>query len=249
LDLLAALGSAWLLYRLLRHYAVSPALSLLAVGWWAVLPLGLRWALYYPVLPDTLGFFLLLALMVCALEGRFVLFGGVLVVAALTRESLIALGPLLWLLQARRRAPVPARVALSARGAAHPRDVLRSPVRVAATSRRVPPPGAPLGVLHRHVLRRRAGRRPRRRSLPLRSRARARSLRFPYRAFVAMAVRLARRGADGAPPRGRALLMAGRHERGRISPVHRVGDERRSHGRARLLLRRPRAWGDRDRSA
>src|SRR5207247_6773226 len=41
LDLFSALGSAWLLYRLLRHYAVSPALSLLAVGWWAVLPLGL----------------------------------------------------------------------------------------------------------------------------------------------------------------------------------------------------------------
>jgi hypothetical protein len=102
LDVLSALGSAWLLYRLLRHYAISPALSLLAVGWWAVLPLGLRWAIYYPVLPDTLGFFLLLALMVCALEGRFVLFGGVLVVAALTRENLIALGPFLWLLHVRR---------------------------------------------------------------------------------------------------------------------------------------------------
>jgi len=72
------------------------------VGWWTVLPLGLRWALYYPVLPDTLGFFLLLALMVCALEGRFVVFGGILVVAALTRENLIALGPFLWLLHVRR---------------------------------------------------------------------------------------------------------------------------------------------------
>jgi hypothetical protein len=102
LDLLSALGSAWLLYRLLRHYAVSPALALIAVGWWAALPLGLRWALYYPVLPDTLGFFLLLALMVSALEGRFALFGGILVVAALTRENLIALGPFLWLLHVRR---------------------------------------------------------------------------------------------------------------------------------------------------
>jgi hypothetical protein len=102
LDLLSALGSAWLLYRLLRHYAISPALALLAVGWWAVLPLGLRWALYYPVLPDTLGFFLLLALLVSAIEGRFLLFGGLLVVAALTRENLIALGPFLWLLHVRR---------------------------------------------------------------------------------------------------------------------------------------------------
>ena len=102
LDLISALGSAWLLYRLLRHYAISSGLALLAVGWWAVLPLGLRWALYYPVLPDTLGFFLLLALMVCALEGRFILFGGLLVVAALTRENLIALGPFLWLIHVRR---------------------------------------------------------------------------------------------------------------------------------------------------
>jgi hypothetical protein len=102
LDLLSALGSAWLLYRLLRHYAIAPALALFAVAWWAVLPLGLRWALYYPVLPDTLGFFLLLALLVCALERRFLLFGGVLVVAALTRENLIALGPFLWLVHVRR---------------------------------------------------------------------------------------------------------------------------------------------------
>jgi hypothetical protein len=102
LDLLSALGSAWLLYRLLRHYAIAPVLALLAVAWWAVLPLGLRWAIYYPVLPDTLGFFLLLALMVSALEGRFLVFGGVLVVAALTRENLIALGPFLWLVHLRR---------------------------------------------------------------------------------------------------------------------------------------------------
>jgi len=102
LDLGSALGSAWLLYRLLRHYAIAPALALLAVGWWAVLPLGLRWALYYPVLPDTLGFLLLLALMVSAFEGRFLIFGGVLIVAALTRENLIALGPFLWLVHVRR---------------------------------------------------------------------------------------------------------------------------------------------------
>jgi hypothetical protein len=102
LDLVSALGSAWLLYRLLRDHAISPALSLLAVSGWAVLPLGLRWALYYPVLPDTLGFFLLLALLVSAVEGRFLVFGGVLVVAALTRENLIALGPFLWLVHVPR---------------------------------------------------------------------------------------------------------------------------------------------------
>jgi hypothetical protein len=102
LDLVSALGSAWLLYRLLRYYAVAPALALLAIGWWAVLPLGLRWAVYYPVLPDTLGFFLLLALVVSALESRFAVFAGLLVVAALTRENLIALGPFLWLVHVRR---------------------------------------------------------------------------------------------------------------------------------------------------
>ena len=102
LDLLSALASAWLLYRLLRHYAIAPGLALLAVGWWAVLPLGLRWALYYPVLPDSLGFLLLLALVVAALEGRLVLFAALLVVGALTRENLIALGPFLWLVHVRR---------------------------------------------------------------------------------------------------------------------------------------------------
>ena len=102
LDLLSALGSAWLFYRLLRHYAIVPSVALLAVGWWAVLPLGLRWALYYPVLPDTLGFLLLLGLLVSALEGRYAVFGVLLVVGALTRENLIALGPFLWLIHVRR---------------------------------------------------------------------------------------------------------------------------------------------------
>ncbi len=101
-NLLSGLGSAWLLYRLLRHYAVSPPLILLAVGGWAVLPLGLRWALYYPVLPDTLGFFLLLALIVAALEGRFLLFAGLLIAGTLARENLIALGPFLWFANVRR---------------------------------------------------------------------------------------------------------------------------------------------------
>jgi hypothetical protein len=101
-NLLAGLGSAWLLYRLLRHYEVSPPLILLAVGGWAVLPLGLRWAIYYPVLPDTLGFFLLLALIVTGLEGRFLLFAGLLIAGALTRENLIAMGPFLWFIHVRR---------------------------------------------------------------------------------------------------------------------------------------------------
>jgi hypothetical protein len=101
-NLLSGLASAWLLYRLLRHYGISVPLSLLAVGAWAVLPLGLRWALYYPVLPDTLGFFLLLALIVTALEGRFLLFAALLIAGTLTRENLIALGPFLWFAQVRR---------------------------------------------------------------------------------------------------------------------------------------------------
>jgi hypothetical protein len=40
--------------------------------------------------------------MVAALERRFLIFGGVLIVAALTRENLIALGPFLWLANVRR---------------------------------------------------------------------------------------------------------------------------------------------------
>jgi hypothetical protein len=101
-NLLSGIASAWLLYRLLRHYAVSLPLSLLAVGGWAVLPLALRWGLYYPVLPDTLGFFLLLALIVTALEGRFLLFAGLLLIGTLTRENLIALVPFLWFAHVRR---------------------------------------------------------------------------------------------------------------------------------------------------
>ena len=101
-NLVSGLGSAWLLHRLLRHYGFPLRLILLAVGAWAVLPLGLRWALYYPVLPDTLGFFLLLALIVAALEGRFLLFAGLLIAGTLTRENLLALGPFLWFAQVRR---------------------------------------------------------------------------------------------------------------------------------------------------
>ena len=101
-NLLSGLGSAWLLYRLLRHYRVTPPLCFLAVGAWAVLPLGLRWALYYPVLPDMLGFFLLLALIVAALEGRVLLFAGLLIAGTLTRENLIALAPFLWFAHVRR---------------------------------------------------------------------------------------------------------------------------------------------------
>jgi hypothetical protein len=134
LDLASALGSAWLLYRLLRHYAVAPALTLLAVAWWAVLPLGLRWALYYPVLPDSLGFLLLLALLVTALEGRFVLFGGLLVVAALTRENLIALGPFLWLAHVRRD---PVRVTLQSLAVGVPAVLVYFVVRIFPV---IPPP-------------------------------------------------------------------------------------------------------------
>jgi hypothetical protein len=101
-NLLAGLGSAWLLHRLLRHYGVSLPLILLAVAGWAVLPLGLRWAIYYPVLPDTLGFFLLLALVVAALERRFLLFAGLLIAGTLTRENLIAMGPFIWFVNVRR---------------------------------------------------------------------------------------------------------------------------------------------------
>jgi hypothetical protein len=101
-DLLSGLGSAWLLYRLLRHYGASLQVSLLAIGGWAVLPLGLRWALYDPVRPDTLGFFLLLALIVTALEGRILLFAGLLIVGTLTRENLVALVPFLWFANVRR---------------------------------------------------------------------------------------------------------------------------------------------------
>jgi hypothetical protein len=97
LNLISVAASLPLLLRFLARYAVTGGIALLAVGWWLVLPMGLRWDLYYPVLPDALGFLLLMLLLVAALEARYLIFAVTLVAAALTRENLLMLVPFIWL--------------------------------------------------------------------------------------------------------------------------------------------------------
>jgi hypothetical protein len=102
LNLLSVAASLPLLVRFLARYAVTGGIALLAVGWWLALPMGLRWDLYYPVLPDALGFLLLMVLLLSALEERYVIFAVALAAAALTRENLLMLVPFIWLANVRR---------------------------------------------------------------------------------------------------------------------------------------------------
>ena len=66
--------------------------------------MGARWALYDPVLPDALGFFLLMLLVIACLQRRYLLFAVALVAGVLTREHLLMTVPFMW------RAHLPGRV-------------------------------------------------------------------------------------------------------------------------------------------
>jgi hypothetical protein len=116
LNLVSVAASLPLLVRFLARHAVTGAPALLALGWWLTLPMGLRWDLYYPVLPDALGFLLLMVLLVADLEERYVIFAVALVAAALTRENLLMMVPFIWLANLRRgwRAATALTVAASA---------------------------------------------------------------------------------------------------------------------------------------
>ena len=95
-NVLAVLGSAILLSRLLARYEVSPTVRLLGLFWWLCLPMAVRWDIYYPVLGDAFGFFVLVLLILCALERRLVLFAIALVAGVLARENLVVAIPFLW---------------------------------------------------------------------------------------------------------------------------------------------------------
>jgi hypothetical protein len=95
-NILAILASAILLLRLLDRYSVRSPVALLALVWWMTLPMGPRWHIYYPVLGDAFGFFVLLALFLCAVERRLVLFAAALVGGVLARENLAMAIPFLW---------------------------------------------------------------------------------------------------------------------------------------------------------
>jgi hypothetical protein len=95
-NVLSVLGAAILLLRLLGRFGTPPPIALLALVWWLSLPMGLRWAIYYPVLGDAFGFFVLVALILCALERRLVLFAVALGAGVLARENLVMTIPFLW---------------------------------------------------------------------------------------------------------------------------------------------------------
>lgn len=120
-----ALAGALLALLVLRARPPAPWLAGLAVLWWATLPGGARYALYYPVLIDAIGLAFLMALLFAVTERRPLLFAALLVPALLTRETLIALVPMLWIALVRRtggrspserQRPVPSTHAVRARG-------------------------------------------------------------------------------------------------------------------------------------
>src|SRR5436305_3503161 len=80
-----------------RILAGGIALPLLAVLWWAVLPGAVRYALYYPVLTDGIGLFLLFALVYAVSARRPWLFVLLIGPGMLARENLIVLVPMLGL--------------------------------------------------------------------------------------------------------------------------------------------------------
>lgn len=95
-NILSIVGSTILLLRLLDRYRVPRASALLGLTWWLSLPMGPRWDIYYPVLGDAFGFFILVALILCALERRLAFFAAALVAGVLSRENLVMMIPFLW---------------------------------------------------------------------------------------------------------------------------------------------------------
>lgn len=96
-NVAGGLLSAPLLVLLMRRYRVPPTLALVAVAWLCTLGPGLRLTLYYPTLLDGIGQALILALLACAVYGRFALFATLLPIALLTRENALITLPFLWL--------------------------------------------------------------------------------------------------------------------------------------------------------
>jgi hypothetical protein len=102
LNVIATIASAPLFVLFLRRFGIVGGRSFVALVWWLVLPMGLRWGLFYPALPDSIGFLLLLGLLLAAKDRRYVFFAAMLAVVALTRENLISLAPLPFFIEFRR---------------------------------------------------------------------------------------------------------------------------------------------------
>jgi hypothetical protein len=97
IDAAAVLAAGVLLFAILRRYDTPRWLALLAVLWWALLPMQLQFWIRDPVLVEAPAFALLLGLVLAALHGRFAVFAALLPVAVLTRENLLIAVPFLFL--------------------------------------------------------------------------------------------------------------------------------------------------------
>jgi hypothetical protein len=104
LNVVSTIASAPLFVLFLRRFGIVGVRSLVALLWWLVLPMGLRWGLFYPALPDSLGFLLLIALLLTARDRRYVWFAALLALVAVTRENLVSLAPLPLFIEFRRSA-------------------------------------------------------------------------------------------------------------------------------------------------
>lgn len=102
LNVVSVVASAPLLVLFLRRYRVVGRRAFVALVWWLALPMGGRWSLFYPALPDSFGFLLLLGLLLAAKDRRYAVFAALLALVALTRENLISLAPLPWFIELRR---------------------------------------------------------------------------------------------------------------------------------------------------
>ena len=93
LDVAALGGTALVLIALLRRFGATAGVALLGVSLWALLPFTVRAAIHTPVLTDAVSGLLGAALLLCALSRRYAVFAVLLLVGALTRESLLLFAP------------------------------------------------------------------------------------------------------------------------------------------------------------
>lgn len=113
LNVAAIVGSALLLASMLRAEGARAGHALVLLGWYALLPNGLRYALAYPVLMDGIGLALFVLLLVAVQRGHGALVAAALLAGSLSREHIVLFAPLAAAGAARRVARVAA-VALPA---------------------------------------------------------------------------------------------------------------------------------------
>lgn len=93
LNLFAYFVAAAALFALLIRYRTKFTNALILIAWWAMLPAGIRLALFYPVLGDGVGTGFSYLLLLGAVVDAPAWFATGLALGVLTRESLVALIP------------------------------------------------------------------------------------------------------------------------------------------------------------